>query len=67
MQEITREQAESLMANSQVTQSSVNHQGTDLVVNFSLSDRRSLRVCYNAQKATKSYFLNGDPISEFPG
>ena len=60
MTEITREQAESLISNSKVVKSTVDHEHDDLVVNFKLANQRSLHVHYNMQGSQKSYFINGE-------
>ncbi len=63
MREITREQAESLITNSKVLQSSIDHEQNDLVVYFELADQRSLHVHYNTRRSSKTYFINGKPVT----
>ena len=60
MTEITREQAESLISNSEVVKGTVDHEHDDLVVNFKLANQRSLHVHYNMQGSQKTYFINGE-------
>jgi hypothetical protein len=64
MTEITREQAESLINDSEVVKSTVDHEQDDLIVNFKLSDQRSLYVHYNMNDSLKTYFINGEPHSQ---
>jgi len=57
MQEITREEAETIVIGSEVLESSKRLENYNIIIRLNLSNGLTLIVCYNIQEHSKSYFI----------
>lgn len=65
MKELTREQAESLVAANEVIKSWTSRKNNEVLVNLSLSNQFQLEVHYNMNRDMKTYFVETpNPLSE---
>ena len=57
MKELTREQAESLIAKNEVVKSWTSRKNNEILVNLNLSNHVQLEVHYNMMQDLKTYFV----------
>ena len=57
MRELTREQAESLIAKNEVVKSWTSRKNNEILVNLNLSNHVQLEVHYNMMRDLKTYFV----------